>query len=341
MKRAFAAALLCLLLPLACQAEEWRWPLPSYVPQPRIPADNPMSKAKIELGRQLFFDARLSGNASMSCASCHLQNKAFSDGRAVPLGSTGDALPRNAPGLFNLAWITTYTWANPALLTLERQMEVPLFAEDPVEMGVNDGNRDEVLARFRNDPAIRRKIAQAFPDSPDAISFDMIVKAIAAFERSIISFNAKYDHVQQGTARFSPAEKRGRDLFFEGKDQCQTCHGGFNFNDQVTSALSEGTAPPFHNVAGDNPDFYAYPNRGLFEFTGQTADMGKFRAPSLRNIALTAPYMHDGRAKTIEAALALHRIALSPKDTGDLVAFLKTLTDETLLSAPAYGSREK
>ncbi len=338
--RAVAATFFCLLFPGLCHAQDsdWNWALPSGIPMPRIPVGNPMSAAKVELGRRLFHDQRLSGNGTISCASCHLQDKAFSDGKNVSIGSTGERTHRNAPALANLAWLATYTWANPTLVSLERQMGVPLFSEDPVEMGIDDRNRDQVLARFRDDPDMAPLFAKAFPGETQAVTFDTIVKSIAAFERSIVSFSSKYDRFRQGGIKLAKNERRGMELFFGNKAQCHTCHGGFLFADQTVFDGAETVPTPFHDIGLYAPNAYPFPNRGLFEFTGRQEDKGKFRAPSLRNVALSAPYMHDGSMATLPSAIDAHDgIKLSAAEKADLVAFLKMLTDELLLSSPNFS----
>lgn len=351
----------------APQAAAWSWDLPSYVPAPRVPADNPMSEAKFQLGRHLFFDKRLSGDGSLSCGSCHLQARAFTDGRETSLGMTGEHTPRNAPSVVNSAWHATYTWANPALVTLERQMENPLFGERPIEMGVNDANRAEIVARFRVDPNYQRWFKEAFPDRADPISFETIIKAISAFQRGVVSFNSRYDQYLQGKIKLTEAEQRGHDLYFGEKAECHHCHGSVNLDDQFVHAKTREADTPFHNTGLYNIDGkggYPYPNRGLFELTGEADDMGKFRAPSLRNIAVTAPYMHDGTVATLEDVIEIYsqggrkidsgpnagdgraspiksglivKIDLTPQEKADLVAFLKTLTDETLLTSPRFS----
>lgn len=169
----------------AAATDGWAWDLPGFLPPPRVPADNPMSEAKFTLGRALFYDKRLSGNGTLACGSCHLQERGFTDGRARSPGSTGDLTPRNAQGLANVAWHATYTWANPALVTLERQMEVPIYGTDPIEMGVTDADKPVILARLAADPFYRRSFAEAFPEKTDPITFDAVVKAIATFERGL------------------------------------------------------------------------------------------------------------------------------------------------------------
>ena len=168
-------------------AGQWRWELPAHFPVPKVPESNPMSEAKVDLGRHLFYDRRLSGNGTQSCASCHHQDKAFTDGRATGLGSTGMAHPRGAQGLANVAYHATLTWANPSLVTLEKQMEVPLFGDDPVEMGVNDHNRTEVLARLHAEPVYAAKFAAAFPEAAQPMGWGQVIQAIASFQRTLLS----------------------------------------------------------------------------------------------------------------------------------------------------------
>ncbi|WP_440028675.1 MbnH family di-heme enzyme [Chromobacterium amazonense] len=337
---------------------DWHWTLPAGVAPPPVPADNPMSQAKFELGRRLFYDKRLSGNGSISCASCHPQDKAFSDSVALSLGSTGERTLRNAQPLANVAWRKSYTWANYSLTTLERQMDGPLFRTDPVEMGINDGNLPTVLARLRADPLYQREFARVFPAEGQPLSLANIVKAIATFERGIVSFDSRYDRYQAGRAVLSAAELRGLKLFRSEQGQCLRCHGSPDFDDQMAG---HGDSLPFHNIGLYNTDGkggYPFPNRGALELSGQPADMGRFRSPSLRNVALTAPYMHDGSVATLEEAVRIHaehgrrgakggdgrrnpwkdaaidRIQLSAAEQADIVAFLKTLTDDTLTRDP-------
>jgi cytochrome c peroxidase len=346
----------------------WSWALPPNFPTPRVPADNPMNEAKVELGRFLFYDRRLSGNGTQACASCHHQDKAFTDGRALAIGSTGEMHPRSAQGLANVAYNTTLTWANPSLLSLEAQAQVPLFGERPVEMGINDSNVAEVLARIQNDPAYPGRFAAAFPGTAAPISWGNITRAIAAFQRTLISGNSRYDQFLQGKATLTPSEQRGLTLFNSEKAECFHCHGGFNFNDQVVHASTQVIDTPFHNTGLYNiGGTGAFPlgNQGLFEFTDKPADRGKFRAQSLRNVGVTAPYMHDGSITTLEEVLDFYaaggrnitsgphagdgrlnpnkselisRIDLTAQEKADLVAFLKTLTDHDFLTNPKFAN---
>ncbi len=350
---------------------DWVWSLPAYFPEPRVPADNPMSAAKVELGRFLFYDTRLSGNGRQSCGSCHLQAKAFTDGRATAIGSTGEAHPRAAQHLGNVAYHATLTWANPSLVTLEKQMEVPLFGEAPVEMGINDRNKAAVLQRLRDDTGLAGYVSRfkaAFPADGDAISWGNVVKAIASFQRSLITGNSRYDQWLAGKATLNAAETRGMQLFFGEKAECFHCHGSFNFNDQIVHAASRVVETPFHNTGLYNIDGkggFPEPNRGVFELSARADDMGKFRAPSLRNVEVTAPYMHDGSIATLEEVLRFYAaggrhitsgplagdgranpyksdlvtlIALDSQEQADLIAFLKTLTDHEFLNNPRHAN---
>jgi cytochrome c peroxidase len=348
--------------PRADATAAWRWSLPSGFPVPRVPAGNPMSAAKVSLGRWLFHDVRLSGNGTQSCGSCHLQSRAFTDGRATSPGSTGQSTARNAQGLANVAYSPTLTWANPSLVTLERQMETPLFGTDPVEMGVNDRNMRTVLARLRRDARYRTLFRRAYPGQASPIAWGNIIRSIAAFQRTIVSGNSRYDRYLQGRAELTASETRGKDLFFGERAECHHCHGGFNLTDQTTYRGAPREPALFHNTGLYNiggTGGFPVPNRGVFELTGRAADMGRFRAPSLRNVAVTAPYMHDGSVATLAEVVAIyaaggrvvadgpyagdgranpHRdpliaaIDLSAQDQADLVAFLNTLTDRSLLT---------
>ena len=345
-------------------AATWAWALPAGFPIPAVPTDNPMTVAKVDLGRFLFYDKRLSGNGTQACASCHFQDKAFTDGVSVSRGSTGEFTARNAQPLGNVAYNPTITWANPSLVVLERQMEVPLFGENPVEMGINDANKATVLQRLKDAALYTPKFAAAYPGDAVPVTWGHVINAVAAFQRSLISGNSKYDQVISGKAVFAVAEQRGRDLFFGSKAACAQCHNGFNFNDQVVDASGQPVKKPFHNIGLYNvggTGAYPEPNRGVMELSGLFKDMGAFRAPSLRNVEVTAPYMHDGSVTTLESALdiiadggrnvtaGVHAgdgrlnpyksqlvkpLALSAQDKSDLIAFLKTLTDHEFLTNP-------
>ncbi|WP_445152162.1 MbnH family di-heme enzyme [Baekduia sp. Peel2402] len=345
----------------------YAWNLPDGFPTPRTPKANPMTKAKAENGRRLFYDVRLSGNQTQSCASCHQQDKAFTDGRAQAIGSTGQVHPRGALSLVNVAYDSTLTWANPALVTLESQMLVPLFGTQPVEMGITDANKRAVLARIQKDPWYAKQFRKAFPDLKKPISWTTIIRSIAAFQRSIISADSKYDRYLRGKVELTGAQRRGMDLFMGEQAECHHCHGTFIFSDQATYAGAPDEKPLFHNTGLYNVGGTgAFPadNQGVFAVTGRPQDMGRFKAPTLRNIALTAPYMHDGSIPTLEAAVdhyanggrnvtsgpyagdgranpykdpLIESIDLTDRDRADLVAFLKTLTDRSVTTNPRFA----
>lgn len=346
----------------ASAPREYRWELPKGFPKPNVPKNNPMSDAKVAVGRRLFYDVRLSGNGTQSCGSCHVQSLGFTDGKAQAVGSTGQVHPRGAQSLINVVYNSTLTWANPSLVTLERQMEVPLFSSDPVEMGVTDANKDTVLNRIKKDRWYDVRFRKAYPGLKKPITWTTIIRSIAAFQRSMVSADSRYDRYLKGKARFTAAEKRGMELFMGERAECHHCHGSFIFNDQVTYKGAPIVKPLFHNTGLYNlggTGAFPEPNQGVFELTGAAKDMGAFKAPSLRNIGVTAPYMHDGSVPTLEAAVdhyagggrviadgpfagdgranpykdpLITAIELSPGDKADLVAFLKTLTDKRVLT---------
>lgn len=350
-------------------ATAFDWNLRSGVPLPVEPDDNPMSEAKFQLGRHLFYDTRLSGNGSQSCASCHHQDKAFTDGLTVSIGSTGQAHPRNAQSLTNIAFNATLTWANPLLRTIEQQILGPLFGEDPLEQGINETNQDEVLQRIIDEPRYASLFDAAFPDEGSPVTFPNIIKALASFTRGLTSFDTPFDRFESGdNSALSASARRGMNLFFSEDLECFHCHGGYNFSDSTVDRTLAFIERPFHNTGlfniGGTGDFPA-DNQGVFEITGDPADMGKFRAPTLRNIALTAPYMHDGSMGTLEEVLTFYAAGgrnitsgpnagdgrLSPfkdgfingfsmteQDQADLIAFLNSLTDTTFTTSERFSN---
>jgi cytochrome c peroxidase len=332
------------------------------LPLPQVPADNPMTNVKVEIGRRLFYDARLSVNESMSCATCHIQALAFTDGKAQSVGTTGEVHPRSAMTLVNTAYASRLTWANKLLDKLEDQALTPLFGDNPVEMGMS-GREDRIRDLLRQDQHYAAGIPEAFPDDKDPYSIINAVRAIAAFVRTIISHDSPYDHYLAGDEdALSDAAVRGMELFFSERLECFHCHGGFNFTDSTTHANARVDRVGFHNTGLYNiADSGAYPadNTGLYDMSGQRRDMGRFKAPTLRNIAVTAPYMHDGSAKTLEDVVAhyerggrllesgpyagdgrrnpyksefIRGFELSVGEREDLIAFLESLTDQTVLT---------
>ena len=347
-------------------AVAYRWELPPGFPEPVVPADNPMTHEKVALGRHLFYDTRLSGNGTFSCASCHLQSRAFADALPRAVGSTGEVHPRGSMGLANIAYSPALTWANPLMRSLEQQALVPMFGEDPVELGLS-GQEQQLLARVREVPQYKALFAAAYPGSGDPVSLDHIVKAIASFQRTMISGRSPYDAFKQGrSAAISASARRGEELFFSEKTECFHCHGGFNFTGTVNYVGKGFVEIEFHNTALYNIDGqgkYPAPNTGVESVTHEEEDMGKFKAPSLRNIAVTAPYMHDGSIATLEEVIEHYNAGgrtvksgpnagvgaesplksefikpmdLTPQEKRDLVAFLRSLTDSTFLRDPRF-----
>lgn len=348
---------------------EYPFAVPEGFPKPLVPASNPLTREKAELGRHLFYDVRLSGNQTQSCGSCHLQELAFTDGRGLAVGSTGQTHPRNSMSLVNVAYAATLTWPNPLVRDLETQAALPLLGLDPiVELGIR-GMEDEVLARLRAEPRYPPLFASAFPNDADPFTFENVQRALASFQRMLISGNSRFDRFlyrSEATA-ITAEEKRGYDLFQSEQCECFHCHGGFNFTDAVVYANSPGDLK-FHNTGLYNVGGTgAFPsdNRGLIEFTAVPSDMGRFKAPTLRNIEKTAPYMHDGSIATLEEVIDHYAaggrtiasgphagigkdnpfksgfvmgFTLSSEDRAALVAFLRSLTDDAFLTDPKLAN---
>jgi cytochrome c peroxidase len=369
MKRVYGTVLLGMLgivLLAACGSApsanmSWPWQLPAGVPAPPVPAGNPMSEAKFQLGRHLFYDTRLSGNGTQACATCHMQQFAFTDAARRSTGSTGRRHPRNSQSLANTAWNTSFNWADPNITTLEAQLQRPLFGTALVEMGIA-GQEAIVLRRLRHDPQFVALFKAAFPIEPDPIHLENITAALATFVRGLVSFDSAYDrHAAGDVTAMSDAAVRGMTLFNSDRLKCAQCHSRFNF----TAATS--STPAFFNTGLYNVDGKgAYPpdNAGLISITNNPRDMGKFRVPSLRNVALTAPYMHDGSMDTLDEIIRYYarggrkieqgenagdgalsplkdpRIAgfsVSDEERRDLIAFLTALTDESLITNPRFS----
>ena len=370
MRKLFAALLLAILAPAlrnAVAGEGYAWNLPRGFPVPYVPAGNPLTDAKVELGRYLFYDKRMSANGKEACATCHRQELAFTDGRAVSVGSTGELHPRSSMSLVNVAYNAVLTWSNPSLRDLEEQALTPMFGEHPIELGLRQG--DGFLGRLQSDPRYRVLFARAFSGETEPFTVQNVVRAIACFERTIISARSPYDRYHYGgdDRAVSAAAKRGEILFFSQPLSCFRCHGGFNFSDATASASNAGRTVEFHNTGLYNlpgPLSYPAPNLGIYEYTKIAADVGKFKAPTLRNIAVTAPYMHDGSIPTLEAVLdhyaaggrtiasgahagvghdnpnkdqLIGGFRLSAQDRADLIAFLQSLTDDALLHDRKYA----
>lgn len=352
----------------AMPVDLYPWDLPPGFPKPLVPANNPMTVAKVELGRRLFYDTRMSGNQTFSCASCHEQARAFADARTTAIGSTGELHPRNSMSLANVAYLARFTWANHLLAELETQAPVPMFGDAPVELGLRN-MEGTLLARLAAEPLYVASFPEAFPGEVDPITVANVVRALGAFQRTLISGRSPFDHYQRGDeAAISEAAKRGKDLFDSERLECFHCHQGFNLMDSVKHERKPFVEARFHNTGLYNiGGTGAYPaaNSGLHELTGNPGDMGKFRTPTLRNISLTAPYFHDGSAATLDDVIDHYAaggrtIATGPhagngaqnpfkssfligftitaEERADLRAFLESLTDEAFITDPRFSN---
>ncbi|WP_141618910.1 MbnH family di-heme enzyme [Myxococcus sp. AB036A] len=346
------------------EAERYVWKLPTGFPTPRVPADNPMTEEKVQLGRRLFFDVRLSRNETQSCASCHDPARAFTEPLVTSQGSTGETHRRNSQGLANVAYATSLTWANPSITTLEAQALAPLFGKEPVELGFGD-REEELLGRLRAVPGLEAEFQRAFPEAVEPVSVATLTRALASFQRTLISGNSAYDRYVYGNEveAMTRQQKRGMELFFSERLECDHCHSGFNFQDATVHEATVEPILPFHNTGLYNEDGQgAYPaeDPGLIELTGRPEDMGRFRAPSLRNVAVTGPYMHDGSLATLSDVLDhyaaggharrvrggeasplqsgfVRGFTLTEQEKEDVLAFLESLTDTEFLTDPRFS----
>lgn len=278
--------------------------------------------ARVALGRRLFHDGDLSINGTLSCATCHDPRHGFADGVTAHPGAHGEPGLRNVPSLVNVGAFSPLTWGNATLTTLEMQAMVPLTGEDPVEMAMK-GQEAEMARRLSASPCYRRLFRASFPQTRGRIDFASVSEALAAFQRTIVSWDTAWDRAAAGGAPLSAAALRGETVF-RGKGGCAACHSGPDFTDLK-----------FHRLAGE-PDAPANGDFGLARVTGRAEDRGLFRTPSLREVAVTAPYLHDGTAHTLAEAIARHGVTLPANDLADVAAFLGTLTDTTLSSDPRY-----
>lgn len=302
-----------------------------------IPEDNPLTREGIALGRRLFFDPLLSTDSTVSCATCHLPHLAFTDGQAQSIGVHGRRGRRNAPTLLNVGYLYKGLFWDGRVATLEAQSLHPVT--DSMEMANTWAEVERRLRRHAEYPALFR---QAFGIRRSSqIDSILVAKALAQFQRTLISANAKFDRKMRGELAFTPQEQRGWTIFFDASmdvphSECAHCHA-----DPLFTTLE------FANNGIDAvSSLERFPDRGRGAVTGNHYDNGMFRVPTLRNIALTAPYMHDGRFATLEQVIDHYAsgghyadnlnpnimpLRLRPADKADLIAFLHTLTDSTAL----------
>jgi cytochrome c peroxidase len=326
-----------------------------------------MSDEKVDLGRHLFYDERLSNDETFSCASCHRQALAFTDGFATATGSTGEPHPRSSMSLANVAYASTLTWANPLMGELERQALLPLFGDAPIELGLK--SIAQIEQRLRGLAIYRDLFRAAFPGAAEPITANNMNKALAAFQRTLISGRSAFDRwFFDGDERaLNESARRGYELFGGEALGCSHCHGGFNFSDHTRSEADVTAEAPYHNTGLydlDGHGAYPAPNTGVHDVTQNPAHMGSFKAPSLRNVAVTAPYMHDGSIATLSQVLdhyaaggrtiahgpqagvgsrnplkseRLTGFALSAEQRGDLLEFFESLTDHDFLNDPKFS----
>lgn len=328
-----------------------------------------MTDETVELGRHLFYDTRLSVNGTKACGSCHEQALAFTDGLARSTGATGELHPRSSMSLVNVAYRDALTWANPSHRVLEEQILVPMFGTHPIELGLLD-HQERIYAELAEDEIYQRLFAAAFPNEATLVTTKHVAVALAAFVRSITSFRSPFDRYRftGDETAMSPAAHRGMQLFFSRRARCGGCHMAHNVSvdlglnldggsKTINSAADEPAVFMFHNTGLYNlpaPMHYPADSAGLYAVTGNLEDVGKFRVPSLRNIALTAPYMHDGSIATLEVVLdhyiaggrapnprlseSIEPLDLSPEERADLLAFLNSFTDTALLTDPRWSN---
>jgi cytochrome c peroxidase len=315
-----------------------------------------MSAAKVALGRRLFFETRLSSSGRYSCSSCHRPQIAFTDGRAHAQGASGQSTRRSALSLTNVAYNPAFTWGSDKVRSLESQMRQPLFNRHPVEMGLTRDGASAVTA-LSADSEYSAQFAAAFPGQSQPLSMNHIVAAIASFERTLISGRSPFDRYvfdDEQTA-LSPSAKRGMALFYSSRIGCARCHSGINFTGAIVYEGHTQTRALFANNGLYDLDGHgAYPSsdRGLVEITHRAADEGKFKVPTLRNVALTAPYMHDGSLRDLDAVLdhyvrgghnsplqdsRVRPFALSATERAELLEFLKSLTDPEFVENPEFS----
>jgi cytochrome c peroxidase len=303
--------------------------IPPGFPSVQAPADNAYTPDRWLLGKKLFFDKRLSKRSTVSCASCHLPQLAFSDSTALSKGDRGITTSSNSPTLANVAYHPYLTRAG-GVPTLEMQILVPIQEHEEF-----DFNIVELAQRLSDVEDYHQMAIKAYDREMDPY---VITRALANFERSLISGHSPYDlYTYQGKSNaLSELALQGRDLFYSDKTHCSQCHGGFNFT---------------HYAFENNGLYTDYADPGRQRFTQLSEDNGKFKVPTLRNIGVTGPYMHDGSLPTLRSVLEhynqggqphpntsswIQPLELSESDMDALIAFLESLTDELFLQNPNF-----
>lgn len=301
--------------------------LPAWFSPMEIPADNQLTQARIDLGRKLFYEPLLSSDSTVSCATCHLQENAFTDGIPISIGVNGALGMRNAPTLANIGYSPSF-FHDGGVETLELQAQSPIFAVEEMNFSIAG-----FLERIEDDDEYKTMFQEAYNRDPDAFG---ISRAIASFERTMISGNSRFDqyYYQNDLSALSDAEIRGMNLFLSSETNCEGCH----------------QLPLFTNFEYENIGLYAtYADSGRARITHLTEDRGKFKVPTLRNVEVTGPFMHDGSMETLEEVVEhfngggvghsnqnpdVKPLNLSSQEKEDLLAFLRSLTDQSFLNNP-------
>ena len=294
--------------------------VPAHFPSINYPEDNTPTNLRVELGRLLFYDVRLSADNDINCATCHVQSAAFTDGEKISSTAPSSKFGRNSPTLSNLAW-APILMSEGGVISLELQALAPLH--DSLEMGQN---MILALNKLNKDPLLKNMSKAAY--HRDSIDPYVVTRALANFQRTMISGDTRYDrHINNMTSDFSQEELRGMALFFSERTNCSSCHSGVFFTDYG-----------FYNIGL----YQNYDDIGRERKTQTTKDRGKFKTPTLRNIALTSPYMHDGSFSTLQEVIEFYNnggsdnpnkdtrvsaLNLTLSEQNDLIAFLNTLTD--------------
>ena len=301
--------------------------IPEGFPPIEFPADNAFTKERWLLGKALFYEKQLSLDSSVSCASCHSQQFGFSDNVALSKGFKQRLGNRNSPSIINIAYHPYFT-REGGVPTLEMQVLVPIQEHNEFNNNILD-----IAKRLSSNQKLQDLSYLAYNRPLD---FYVIPRALATFERSLISGNSKYDQYKKGTLSLSDEEQKGMNLFFSDRTNCSDCHSGFNFT----------------NYQFENNGLYeTYNDPGRKRLTGLDSDLAKFKVPSLRNIEVTAPYMYDGSLPDLEAVLnhynsggkqhpnkseKIQNLQLNQEEKKQIIAFLKTLTDVSFLNQSIF-----
>jgi cytochrome c peroxidase len=322
------------------------WPTAETIAPPPFPGNNPPTPIKAELGRMLFYDGDLSFTGVMSCATCHEQKRGFTDPNKTRPGVFDDPGERNIQTLANVGYFSSLTWGGPQVDILEHQALIPIEGLKPIEMGFNRGKEGDLPRRLADQACYPKMFAAAFPEKQGEISMDTITMALATFQRTLVSLDAPYDRYRRGEASaISTEAKRGEALF--NAKQCSSCHAGVHFTDAAIPGAKPAEA--FHALMPPKPGDDLKGDTGLHRITQKIEDAYMFRTPGLRNVALSAPYMHNGEAATLADAIRFHFAAaewqtderlkqtVSDAEIADLVAFLGSLTDQGFVTNPKFA----